>query len=222
MNSRRPHALLNICCLTLTFALSIGCRNETEIQPVARQEKMTLEQQLKELEALGLVLNDGVTIDDLLYSSDRKEYEEKPFDLVMFMLGSEVEREPWGRPICDRAWNFDVECIEGTGSYVTIVENFCRVAGKPQLITDAEDFVDVENGKVWLKYTVNEQQRHFTIPVDNDWADPDTVVAIMSDIEGEGRRFYSIDNGQASIWFYLDEPTAQKLNTLTGNVLSKN
>jgi hypothetical protein len=55
---------------------------------------MNLEAQLTELAALGLALEPNVTIDDLLYSFDNAMYEERPFDLVLFMLGSEVEREP--------------------------------------------------------------------------------------------------------------------------------
>lgn len=138
------------------------------------------------------------------------------------MLGSEVEREPWGQYACDRAWNVDVECIEDTGSYVTIVKNLCRVAGMPDLISDLEDFVDIETKTAWLKYTINGKQRHFTIPVANDWADPETVRAIMRDIERNGHRFYGKDNGQISVWFYLDKPTADQLNPLTGNALKTN
>ena len=61
---------------------------------------MALEQQIETLAQLDLPLNDGVTVDDLLYSWERKEYENQPYDLVLFVLGSEVEREPWGRNIC--------------------------------------------------------------------------------------------------------------------------
>ncbi|WP_279239794.1 hypothetical protein [Scytonema sp. UIC 10036] len=40
---------------------------------------MTLEQQLEKLAELGLTLNEGVTIDDLLYSFDREDYEKNLF-----------------------------------------------------------------------------------------------------------------------------------------------
>ncbi len=183
---------------------------------------ITLEQQLDTLVQLGLTLNKGVTVSELLYSWEREEYENAPFDTILFMLGSEVEREPWGRDICDKAWNFDLECVEGSGSYVTIVENLCRVAGTPNLITDLEDFIDIENGTAWLKYTIDGNKRHYTIPVDNDWADPETISSIMEDIERDGKRFYLKDNGQASIIFYLDKYTADKLNELTGNALKTN
>ena len=49
----------------------------------------------------------------------------------------------------------------------------------------------------------------------------------MADIERDGFRFYAKDNGQASIWHYLDDETASKLddetasklNALSGNAL---
>jgi len=39
---------------------------------------MTLEQQLATLAELGFKLNEGVTVDDLLYSWGREEYEKNP------------------------------------------------------------------------------------------------------------------------------------------------
>jgi hypothetical protein len=113
--------------------------------------------------------------------------------MVLLMLGSEVEQEPWGRRICDRVWNFDVECIEDTGDYVKIVRNLCRVAGIPDLMREVHDFVDVDNETAWLRYKIDGTERHYRIAVDNDWADPDTIGGIMADIERDGRRFYAKD-----------------------------
>lgn len=180
---------------------------------------MTLEEQLESLSELGLKLNKGVTVDDLLYSFGREKYENEPFDLILFVLGIEIERQPWGRPFCSRAWNLDMECIGETGDYVQIVARLCEVAGHPDCITDIEDFVDLGLGQAWLKYSVDGQTRNYTVTVDSDWADPDTIAKIMADIERDGFRFYAKDNGQASIWYYLDYETVGKLNKLSGNAL---
>ncbi len=183
---------------------------------------MSLEAQIQALSDLGLKLNEGVTIDDLLYSWDRREYESEPFDTILFMFGSEVEREPWGRNVCDRAWNFDVECVEGNGAYVTIVKRLALVAGAADSITDVKDAVCFETGEAWLSYKFNGELRKYGIKIDNDWADPEVVMAIMKDLEKPGYRFYAKDNGQASIWFFLDDATAKKLNELSGNALQAN
>src|SRR5262245_56197794 len=116
---------------------------------------MTLEQQLAKLAELGLKLDDGITVDDLLYSFGREDYEQRPFDLILFVLGIEVERAPWGRAVCSRVWNFDTECIVSTGDYVCIVKRLCQVAGQHDRLKELSDFVDIEAGNAWLKYKVN-------------------------------------------------------------------
>ena len=90
---------------------------------------MTLEEQLAALDAIGIKLNEGATVEDLLYSYDRAEYEKQPFDALLFMLGSEIEREPWGRYFSSVAWNFDAECIVENGDYVRIVNRLAELAG---------------------------------------------------------------------------------------------
>lgn len=200
-----------------------GCGRDlsppTTQAPTARPH-MTLEEQLEKLASCGITLNDGITVDDLLYSFDRDVYESKPFDLLLFMLGAEVEREPWGRNICSRVWNFDTECITQTGDYVSIVNRLCEVAGHPDLITNATDFVDLESGKAWLKYTIDGKNREWPIEVNDDWADTLTLSYVMDEIERNGNRFYSKDNGQAMILYYLDAATADEINRLSNNSLT--
>lgn len=181
---------------------------------------MTLEEQLEKLASCGITLNDGITVEDLLYSFDRDTYESKPFDLLLFMLGAEVERRPWGRHVCSRVWNFDTECIEQTGDYVSIVQRLCEVAGQPDLITNVTDFVDLDSGIAWLKYTIDGNNREWTIEVADDWADTLTLSYVMDDIERDGRRFYSKENGQSMILYYLDATTAAEINRLSNNSLT--
>jgi hypothetical protein len=180
---------------------------------------MNLEQQIAKLAELGLVLNDGITVDDLLYSYNQAEYEKEPFDVLLFMFGSEVEREPWGQSICSQVWNFDTECIMQTGDYVKIVKRLCSIANKLSLITNLEDFVDLDSRTGWLKYTVDGADRNWAIEVNSDWADTLTLSYVMYDLERDGFRFYAKDNGQAMILFYLDVKTVGEINALTNNAL---
>ncbi|MEZ6126303.1 MAG: hypothetical protein R3C49_24515 [Planctomycetaceae bacterium] len=178
-----------------------------------------LENQLKRLAACGITLDDGVTVDDMLYSFDRDAYESEPFGLLLFILGAEVEREPWGRPFCSRVWNFDTECIYQTGDYVRIVTRLWKVAGQPELITNVADFVDLQSGKAWLKYSIDGNDRDWTVEVNDDWAETLTLSYVMDDIERDGFRFYSKNNGQAMILYYLDAGTAAEINELSNNSL---
>jgi hypothetical protein len=181
---------------------------------------MTLEEQLAKLADLGLTLDDGVSIDDILCSFDRADYEQRPFGLILFVLGIEVERKPWGRSVCSRVWNFDTECIGETRDYVNIVKRLCQVAGHPDRLTDIADFVDMKSGNAWLKYRVNGTQRNWTVEVKDDWADMLTLNYVMDDIQGDGQRFYFKDNGQAMVLFYLDSAMAAELNRLSNNALN--
>lgn len=182
---------------------------------------ITLEEQLDTLAELGLTLNDGVTIDDLLYSFPREEYEGEPFSLILFVLGGEVEREPWGRSVCDRVWNFDTECINGTGDYATIVERLCGLAGAPGRLSEVSDYVDIDGGEATLEYTVNGQKREWIVEVNDDWADMMTVAYVMDDIESGDGHFFYVDNGQAMVLYYIDDDTAARLNELSGGALQK-
>jgi hypothetical protein len=56
---------------------------------------LELETQLAKLAELGLVLNAGIEIEDLLYSLDRSELEAELFLPLIGLLGIEVERAPW-------------------------------------------------------------------------------------------------------------------------------
>ena len=180
---------------------------------------MTLEQQLAKLAELGFKLDNGITIDDILYSFDRKDYEERPFDLILFVLGIEVERAPWGRSVCSRVWNLDTECITSTGDYVRIVKRLCQVAGQPERLKDVSDFVDIDACKAWLKYKVDGSERNWPVEVNDDWADTLTINYVMDDIERDGHRFYFKDNGQAMVLFYLNSKAAAELNRLSSNAL---
>ncbi len=175
---------------------------------------MQLEVQLAKLAELGLVLNPGITIEDLLYSVDSKEYEAKPFGLLLFTLGIEVEREPWGRRICDRVWNFDTECIYSTGDYTNIVRQLCLLTGSPEYLTEIVDSVDWETGECWLEYTLGDNRRHWTLELNDDWADMLALTYVMEDLQRDGCQFYAIDNGQAMILFYVNSETAAKLGEL--------
>ncbi len=175
---------------------------------------MQLEQQLQILEEFGFTLEPGVTIDHILYSFNREDYEEEPFDLILFTLGIEIEKEPWGRRYSKRIWNFDTECIWQTGDYAKIAQNLSDVAGKPHALQGITDFVDLNGKTGWLSYKVGDVQRCWQVKIDDDWADPMVTNYVMSDLETSEGRFYGRDNGQASILCYLTKKDAERLNVL--------
>ncbi len=190
----------------------------------ASRSRPTLEEQVAALRDAGMPLNPYVTIDDLLHSWPREEYEDGSYHCLIFMYGSEIEREPWGRHISAYAWNFDTECIEGPGSYVRIVQELARIAGATTLITNVTDNIDMSAPTATLSYNVRGVPRTLTLRIDNDWADPEAAASVMQDIEkavDDGRRFRGADNGQSTIWFFINDETADKVNAITGNLLAQ-
>jgi hypothetical protein len=173
---------------------------------------LELEAQLAKLAELGLVLNVGIETEDLLYSLDRSELEAEPFLPLIGLLGIEVERAPWGRRICDRVWNFDTECIYATGDYVKIVQKLDLLTGTPNYLTEIVD--EVEEDTVWLEYTIEGRRQRWSIDLNDDWADMMALSYVMEDLQRDGKQFYSIDNGQSMILFYLDLETANRLGDL--------
>lgn len=198
-------------------------KKKNEAVPVSPQSNVvpsTLEAQLDALAALGLRLSEDASIDDFLFAFPRKQYEGKLFDLVLNMLGSEIQRQPWGRPICPMVWDFDTECIYETGDYAHVVKRLCQVAQRPDCLKEVMDFVDIDAGQAWLKFEADGMQARLELEVNNDWADVEALVEVMAFIEDEEHRFYAKDNGQAMVLFYLDATTAAELNRLSGNALS--
>ncbi|WP_216362626.1 hypothetical protein [Bowmanella denitrificans] len=189
--------------------------------PQTAAQQIGLEAQIQALAESGLKLNDGVTVGDLLYSWSREEYEQSPYDLIFSIYGSEVERAPWGRNVCDKVWNFDVESIEGDGAYVDIVHRLSLLTGAVSRISDIKDSVNFGSGEAWVSYKIDGKSRKHNIVIDNDWADAKAVDAVMQDMLVSDHSFYAIDNGQASIWFFLNEKTASELNKLSGGKLKK-
>ncbi|PSB58021.1 hypothetical protein [Chamaesiphon polymorphus] len=175
---------------------------------------MQLEAQLAKLAELGLILNPEITIEDILFSFDRQTLESDPFKLLLFTFGSEVEREPKGRRICNRVWNFDPERISATGDYVEIVRQLCLLGGDADYLQEIVDYIDLDEGECWLEYTLGENRRHWEIESNDDWADMLALSYVMEDIQRDGCQFYTLDNEQAMILVYVDADTAIKLSDL--------
>jgi hypothetical protein len=178
-----------------------------------------LEDQLAELAELGLSLAAGRTIAELVYSRPRAAYEREPYEALLFAFGTEVEAEPWGRWFCDRAWNFDTECVHGPGAYVEIAGRLCRIAGRPEAFTDLRDHVDLDTGEAWIEYAAEGRRRRWEIEVEDDWADLVVVSRMMEELEHDGQRFYAMNNGQAMVLFFLERSAADRLNETAGKQL---
>ncbi|MBT8142907.1 MAG: hypothetical protein HKN88_10435 [Gammaproteobacteria bacterium] len=180
-----------------------------------------LEQQLETLASLGVTFEPGITIEDLLYSFPREEYEKDPYDMVLSMLGSEVESEPWGRAFSSNVWNCDFERIYDHGDYVEIVEKLSTLAGMSDSVSELEDHIDFDKDNAWLKFKINGNEKHYKIKINNDWIDPDVMTALLADFENGENQFYEINLGQASLYFYFNPEQFEALKKLSKRKMSR-
>jgi len=195
---------------------------------------MKLEDQLAQLAEIGLPLNEGITVNhlllfdsdpesivnDLLLAGQRKDFEEKPFGLILWIMGCALQYEPWGRSICSPLWHFDCECVHRPDIYTNLVTRLCEAAGFPEHIKDIDSFVDLEKEEAWLKYTVNGVERYHYLDVNYDWVDCLTLAYVMNDIEHDGCLFYDLDTqGQTKFLLYLSPEAAETLSKLANITL---
>jgi len=240
--------------MALGFALAAGCgawrawsewtAPEPGAQPPQRPERtgqyasepaadapgawrgppVPLETQIAALAHAGLALEPGRTVDELLHSWPRGDYESDPYNLLLVMYGSEVEAEPGGRLFCARGWNFDMECLVQAGDYVIAFTDILRITGQPQLVTDLSDTFSIDATTAEIRYAIAGRPRTLKARVDNDWADPEAIAAFMRDIEttrADGRRYWAADNGQASVLFFLTDAEASGVNALRPEILQR-
>ena len=188
-----------------------------------RGRNIPLETQIAALKDAGLAMAPGRTIEELLSSWSRDQYESDPYGLLLFMYGSEVEAEPWGRFFFDRGWDFDMECLTEQGDYVRAFTEVVRITGQPQRVTEMSDDFNFKAETCQIRYTIDGKARTLSARVDHDWADPEAVAAFVRDLQteiGDGRRFWAADNGQAAILFFLTDTEAEKVNSLRKDVLA--
>jgi hypothetical protein len=179
--------------------------------------RVKLEQQLSELAAIGITLDPGVTIDDLLDFDCREDYEAEPFDFLTFVIGGEVQRGALlGRPMCRRVWTVFEPCIEHDGDYVRIVDRLVSMTGAEDRVSEVRDRVDRDAGGVWVEYTLDgSKRRHWEATAKGRSIDPQVLWQVMGDLERDGDRFYTKEFDVAWVNFYVDEMAAVRLAQLS-------
>ena len=134
------------------------------------KEPLTLEQKLAILAECGLSLAAPFTVQDLLASWSREQFEEPGFLMTLVGLGMTEEQPPW-RNHCVNAWHFDTECIEDHGSYVRIAERMAEMTQGALVLGNVRDRVDVEAGIASLSFEHLGEPVHLDLTVNDDWVD---------------------------------------------------
>jgi hypothetical protein len=179
----------------------------------------SFEQQWKTFQDLGFTLNEGVELSDVMrWEGGAKAFEQSPYALLYQTLGQIVERDPW-TPLTGQAWNFDTEAIEDHGSYVDILENISRLTGGELVFEDLKDYVDIEEGKAWVSFTLRGDLHKWDLKVDDDWVDTrlfEWIQWITAKYEMQGRFTYYDTGGQDFVMGYHTPAQLERIRKATG------
>lgn len=135
------------------------------------KEALTLERKLEILAECGLRLAAPFTVQDLLESWSRENFEKPGFNLTLVGLGMTEERPPW-RNHSVNVWHFDTECIEDNGSYVRIAQRMAEMTQGSLVIENVRDQVDLEAGIANLSFEHSGHPVSLDFKVNDDWVDP--------------------------------------------------
>jgi hypothetical protein len=176
-------------------------------------KSVTLETQLQSLAARGISVRPGRTIDELLISFPREEYESDPFRLLLFMLGGEVEDgEAQGSYFTDNVYCFDAESIEDTCDYKFKVERLVKIAAPDLPIQNVTDAIDLEAATAHIEFELDGRTHHIEPTINDDWFDPEVLyylARLLAARSGE-RRFFHCDTGDQNIVIACLTPAQSK------------
>lgn len=162
---------------------------------------LSLEQQYKTLSLCGIKLRAGISLEQLVGSTDRETFEEEPYTLLLSLMGRELEVEPF-EYASDDIWCFDAECIEDNNDYVRIAERLRDLAGGSFPLEEVKDYVAVDERKASLSFRLDGKDYEWTASVVDEYADPQILsqLAQLFAARETGKRFTIFDlGGQASL-----------------------
>lgn len=137
-----------------------------------KKSPKTLEDKIAALAEVGVVVNLERTIEEMLESNGREEYEREGFDSLLFTLANEVETGfGAGAYYTNQLYSFDTECIEDHGDYARIAMRFAEMFRNEFEITAIADKVDLDAEIAELSFECGEKKYRMELMVDNDWLD---------------------------------------------------
>lgn len=158
-----------------------------------KKKKLTINDQLNNLQSVGIRLKDHINLEEYL-DFEKRDYEEKPYFLLLMELGSEIQIENNAFVSASNdVWYFDTECIEGHGDYVRVIERIRELIKAEIEIDNINDYVDIEEEVVNITFTVNGNGYKYDLGINDDWIDKEIfrIFSMLLMEYGSKRDFYS-------------------------------
>lgn len=185
-----------------------------------KKSPKTLEEKIAALAEVGVVVNPERTIEEMLESYGREEYEQEGFDSLLFTLASEVE-SGLGAGACytNQLYSFDTECIEDHGDYARIAMRFAEMFRDEFEIKAISDKVDCDNETAELRFECGDKRYHKAFVLTDDWLDVEVFelfIQASNDMKSQRKIGFADSDGQ-DIWLCVMTLSQMKaFNKLTG------
>jgi hypothetical protein len=164
-----------------------------------KPSSVSLEDQIQILKGHRISFREGIGINDLLISHDREKYEKKPFELILWALGGEVEKDPY--PIVsDDIWDCDYERIEDRGSYSSVISRLHALSGMILPISNIHDHVSLDEEKAWVEFSYEDKIIHWDAEFNDDWLDDKIILKFNGLLQKHDLSIYWADGGQVSLF----------------------
>ncbi|MBA2936894.1 hypothetical protein HZF08_01085 [Paenibacillus sp. CGMCC 1.16610] len=182
------------------------------------QSSISIEEQLANLSKIGITLKGNIEIIDIL-DFKISDYEERPYIHLIMCMGR--ERDSVLDFISDvypsnDVWCFDRECIEDHGDYVQVLKRIAIMVEPALSLTDIQDYVNIQEGKVWIAFKANSTNYRYSLSVQDDWLSPE-IFLIFSELlaeRGSSRRFFFADTGNEILVVLIERNQFHQLNKL--------
>ncbi|WP_420539096.1 hypothetical protein ACN92M_16920 [Paenibacillus polymyxa] len=179
-----------------------------------KKKKTIFEDQLNQLSELGIFMRSDFKKELLLEETSRSEYEEDPYNLLLFTLGGEVEVNGEFINVSDEIWYLDAECIEDHGDYARVI---MRLGNMTKLkLNKITNYVDIQNSTAGVSFEYKKELIRWEMKVDDDWLDMEIFKKFneLTQTEQSMKLYISILD-QGCLVGYFNQEQVIELNKLT-------
>lgn len=174
----------------------------------------SLEEKIAVLKSVGIELAPDATLDDLQDGEWDDFDESEAYSSLLCALGE-------NGTLSDDVWYFDLECISGPNSYVSIARRLAVLSDGMLPLEQIEDQVNnngVQTGTAWLSFVLHGQTYKWDLKIDDDWVDYTVFTRLveLNDQQNPSKRFIYLGLAQDGLIAYATPQQLESLNQQTG------
>lgn len=182
-------------------------------------KKISLEEQMLQLEDIGITVKADISKDYFLEQFSREKYENTPFLFLLIEMGGEAYINNDFVRVSEDIWHFDMECIEDEDKYTELTYTLLSLTKNKIVIENLSSYVDQENKKAGISFTIDNKEYDWELNYNFDWFDIDLIhrfSEVCEDLNLE-ERFIFLNLGQGCLVGFLTPNDLIKLNKLLKN-----